>query len=150
MTKKRVLVIEDEGLTASLVSDLLAAEGYEAKVVSNPESALDRALQFRPDLIISDIDMPKVSGFELARNFRKHVALQNVPLVLLTSMVTREVMLTARQLGVREVFSKRGLDADQLRERLHRVLDAPPPGETGQPDTQEAPGDTGAAPPEDS
>ncbi len=120
----KLLMIEDEDLTASLVSKLLEDQGYVVKVVRNPEAALDQALEYKPDLIISDIDMPRVSGFELARNFSRHVALQDTPVVLLTSLVTRDVLLTARKLGVREVFSKRGLDAAELVARIAKLVPA--------------------------
>jgi DNA-binding response OmpR family regulator len=82
---KRVLIVEDEQDVADLVADVLGLEGFDARVASG-ESALREALDFRPDVVLLDLMMPVVDGFEVARRLGANTTTRHLPIVVMTAM----------------------------------------------------------------
>jgi two-component system, OmpR family, response regulator MprA len=82
---KRVLIVEDEQDVAELVADVLDLEGFEARLALG-ESALEVALSFQPDVVLLDLMMPVVDGFEVARRMRANSSTKNIPIVVMTAM----------------------------------------------------------------
>ncbi|MCW3797659.1 response regulator [Sphingomonas sp. BN140010] len=81
----RILVVEDNALNIKLFCDLLAAHGHEPNAVTDSRQALERAREFRPELIITDIQLPHVNGMELIHDFRADEALKEVPIMAVTA-----------------------------------------------------------------
>lgn len=81
----RILVVEDNALNIKLFCDLLAAHGHEPSAVTDSRQALERAREFRPELIITDIQLPHVNGMELIHDFRGDEALKEVPIMAVTA-----------------------------------------------------------------
>lgn len=79
--KAKILVVDDVDTIARVYTRFLDREGYEVRVAFNGEEALDVWEQFKPDLVISDIRMPKMNGFELAHELRKRNPSQKVILM---------------------------------------------------------------------
>ena len=82
---KRVLVVEDEEDVAELVASVLDLEGFETRTASGP-LAMAEALAFRPDIVLLDLMMPVVDGFDVARQLQAHAATRAVPIVVMTAM----------------------------------------------------------------
>jgi two-component system cell cycle response regulator DivK len=82
---KRVLVVEDNELNLKLFCDLLRAHGHEAEPVRDAREALERAALFRPDIIVMDIQMPHISGFELIEAIRRDMELRRIPIMAVTA-----------------------------------------------------------------
>ena len=78
----RILVVEDNALNIKLFCDLLAAHGHDARPVTDSRLALDAAKDFRPNLVITDIQLPYISGLELIRAIRQEPGLADVPSTL--------------------------------------------------------------------
>jgi two-component system, cell cycle response regulator DivK len=81
----RILVVEDNALNIKLFCDLLAAHGHVARPVTDSREALGSARDFAPDLIITDIQLPHISGQELIRLFQDDPALAGVPIMAVTA-----------------------------------------------------------------
>jgi len=81
----RILVVEDNALNIKLFCDLLSAHGHDARPVTDSRTALDTARDFQPDLVITDIQLPYVSGLELMRQIRAEPSLANVPIMAVTA-----------------------------------------------------------------
>ena len=81
----RILIVEDNALNIKLFCDLLAAHGHEPEAVTDSRNALDAARQFSPDLVITDIQLPHVSGLELIRLIRKDEQLSEIPIMAVTA-----------------------------------------------------------------
>jgi two-component system, OmpR family, alkaline phosphatase synthesis response regulator PhoP len=101
--RKRVLVVEDEQLVADLVADALDLEGHEIRCTSG-ERALDEAIDFHPDVMLLDLMMPVVDGFEVARRFRTCTDTRNIPIVVMTAMHDPEAR--AVEIGTPHVLAK--------------------------------------------
>jgi two-component system cell cycle response regulator DivK len=81
----RILVVEDNALNIKLFCDLLSAHGHDARPVTDSRLALDEARSFRPNLVITDIQLPYVSGLELIRAIRQEPGLADVPIMAVTA-----------------------------------------------------------------
>lgn len=86
MTKK-ILVIEDEKDIASLVQDLLTKSGYEVVTAHDGQEGLKRLETFKPDLILLDVMMPKMSGYDVIRTLKQDETLRDIPVIVLTAKV---------------------------------------------------------------
>lgn len=83
---KTVLVVDDEFAMLWVLESLLHDEGYATRTASNGQEALERIAEQRPDLILTDVMMPRLSGLELAQRLADHPELRRVPVVLMSSM----------------------------------------------------------------
>jgi two-component system cell cycle response regulator DivK len=81
----KILVVEDNALNIKLFCDLLAAHGHEPEAVLDSRLALDAARTFKPDLVITDIQLPHVTGLELMELIRKDEELCDVPIMAVTA-----------------------------------------------------------------
>ena len=81
----RILIVEDNALNIKLFCDLLTAHGHETKAVTDSREALDMARTFMPDLVITDIQLPHVSGIELIGLLRDDEQLKSVPVMAVTA-----------------------------------------------------------------
>ena len=81
----RILVVEDNALNIKLFCDLLSAHGHQACPVTDSRTALDTARDFGPDLVITDIQLPYVSGLDLIRQIRAEPQLAEVPIMAVTA-----------------------------------------------------------------
>lgn len=82
---KRILVVEDNDLNRKLFCDVLRAQGYEVEPVAEGETALQTAREVRPDLIIMDIQLPKVSGVDLIEEAKRDLELAPIPVLAVTA-----------------------------------------------------------------
>jgi PAS domain S-box-containing protein len=92
----RILIIDDDKTAVELIEVILDAEGYEVIKTYNSSEGLKMAIDYKPDLMILDLIMPEISGFQLAYKMRQHSETKNIPIIILTSMEidqeTREKM----------------------------------------------------------
>ena len=82
---KRILVVEDNELNMKLFCDLLRAHGHETEPVRDGREAFARAAEFGPDLIITDIQLPHVTGLDLIASFRADSSLAAIPIMAVTA-----------------------------------------------------------------
>jgi len=102
----KILIVEDNALNIKLFCDLLAAHGHKPEAVTDSRNALDAARQFEPDLVITDIQLPHVSGLDLIRLIRKDENLQSVPIMAVTAYSARGDEERIRAAGAQAYVSK--------------------------------------------
>ena len=102
----RILIVEDNALNIKLFCDLLAAHGHQPEAVTDSRNALDAAKQFAPDLVITDIQLPHVSGIELIRMIRKDEQLAQVPIMAVTAYSAQGDEERIRAAGAQAYVSK--------------------------------------------
>lgn len=81
----RILIVEDNALNIKLFCDLLAAHGHVPEAVTDGRQAIERVRSFRPELVITDIQLPHVSGLELIRLIRGDEELAHIPIMAVTA-----------------------------------------------------------------
>jgi len=93
MSKQRILIIDDEvGFTRVLRLNLEQTGRYEARVVNEPEEALEAARQFQPNLVLLDVFMPRMSGGDVAAQLRREPFFQCCPIVFFTAAVKKSLV----------------------------------------------------------
>ena len=102
----KILIVEDNALNIKLFCDLLAAHGHEPQAVTDSRVALDAARTFEPDLVITDIQLPHVSGLDLIRMLRADVALGTVPIMAVTAYSANGDEERIRAAGAQAYVSK--------------------------------------------
>jgi DNA-binding NarL/FixJ family response regulator len=113
-TKKKILCIEDDRETAALIAEELLDRGYDVTVAHDGREGLAAILRLMPDLVLSDISMPAMSGFELLERLTALAPrFSCMPFVFLTALTDRDNELKGRQLGADDYVTK-PIDFDLL------------------------------------
>ncbi|HTX93108.1 MAG TPA: HD domain-containing phosphohydrolase [Anaerolineales bacterium] len=120
MTK--ILLVEDDALLLEVMQSILEAEGYEICPAANGKVALDLFVNTRPDLVISDIMMPEMNGFDLLESIRVLPEGVTVPILFLSARTERSDVDRARSLGVDDYLFK-PFDAPELINAVRARLD---------------------------
>jgi DNA-binding NarL/FixJ family response regulator len=112
--KKKILCIEDDRETAALIAEELLDRGYDVTVTHDGREGLSAILRVMPDLVLSDISMPAMSGFELLERLTALAPrFSHMPFVFLTALTDRDNELKGRQLGADDYVTK-PIDFDLL------------------------------------
>src|SRR3990167_6597372 len=119
---KKILLVEDDDNLASVYLTRLQAEGFDVKRVPNGEDALATAMQYRPDLIVLDVMMPKVSGFDVLDIIRNTPEIGNVKIVMLTALSQDSDKQRAQQLGVDDYLVKSQVVIADVVDRIKKHL----------------------------
>ena len=102
----KILIVEDNALNVKLFCDLLAVHGHEPRPVTDGRFALDEARAFQPDLVITDIQLPHVTGLELIRMIRDDNKLKDVPIMAVTAYAAAADEERIRDAGAQAYVSK--------------------------------------------
>lgn len=103
---KRILLVEDDDALANVYITRLQAENFDVKRVANGEDALAGALEYKPDLVLLDVMMPKVSGFEVLDILRHTPQTANVKVIVLTALSQESDRQRAESFGADDYLVK--------------------------------------------
>ena len=109
-----VLVVDDSITVRRVTQRLLQREGYRVALAADGLQAMERLAEERPTLVLSDIEMPRMDGFDLLRNIRADEALRDLPVVMITSRIAQKHREMARQLGANHYLGKPYSDEELL------------------------------------
>ena len=98
-SRERILVVDDSPAQRHYVADCLARQGFEITSADNGKTALDKAQAVRPALVVSDYEMPVMTGFELVHALRRDPELRQIPVIMLTARDSRRDMAQMRAAG---------------------------------------------------
>jgi DNA-binding response OmpR family regulator len=115
---KRVLVVEDDSVMARVVCDNLSIDGFDVKHAMTGDEALKLSTEFRPDVVLLDISLPDVTGFDICGLLRRRGA---AALIMLTARGQKADKLKGLNLGADDYITK-PFDIDELLARIHAVL----------------------------
>lgn len=101
-----ILIVDDNPDVRLALSTLLEDEGYEVAEASDGDLGLDAARERKPDLILLDLMMPRMDGFETLKELKKDETLADIPVVVLTARRGTEDMALARALGATNYLNK--------------------------------------------
>ena len=119
---KKILLVEDDDALASVYQTRLQAEGFDIRRVPNGEDALAAALEYKPDLILLDVMMPKVSGFDVLDILRNTPETANVKVIMLTALSQDSDKERAESLGVDDYLVKSQVVIADVVERIKSHL----------------------------
>lgn len=117
-----VLVVDDSITVRRVTQRLLQREGYRVSLAADGLQALERLQQERPTVVLSDIEMPRMDGFDLARNIRGDDRLKHLPIIMITSRIAEKHREHAMELGVNHYLGKPYSDEELLSLVQHYAL----------------------------
>ena len=123
----RILVVEDNALNIKLFCDLLTAHGHDTMPVIDSREAMDAARGFQPDLVITDIQLPYVTGMELMEMLRADDDLKTVPIMAVTAYAAQGDDERIRAAGAQAYVSK-PISVMRFAETVDELLEAGPVG----------------------
>ncbi|HMA35222.1 MAG TPA: response regulator [Chloroflexia bacterium] len=123
--RETILLVEDESQIRTLLTLALRRVGYDVTAAATGREALARLAEVTPDLVISDVNMPDLDGFDLVRHMRAAPALRAVPLLLLSGRGTTEDMVAGLELGADDYLPK-PFHMAELLARVRVRMDRPP------------------------
>jgi len=115
-----ILVVDDEAIARITVEALLSSENYELFFAENGEEGITMAAKIRPDIILLDVMMPGMNGFETCKKIRQMPALAEVPILLVTALDDRESRMTGLKAGADDFISK-PYDIFELQVRIQNM-----------------------------
>ena len=118
---KRILVVDDDSTVSGAVREILQPEGFAIECPSDPRSALMDALRRAPDLVILDVTMPGMTGWEFCAILRRQSATREVPVLFLTGRAEVKDRITAMQLGGSDFLAK-PFGAADLRRKVRSLV----------------------------
>jgi DNA-binding response OmpR family regulator len=125
--KKKILLVEDDAALASVYKSRLELEGFEIREVNNGEDALSAAIEFKPDLVLLDAMMPKISGFDVLDILRNTPETKDIRVIMLTALSQPKDKERAENLGVDDYLVKSQVVIGDVVDRVkhHLGLDTP-------------------------
>ncbi len=121
MAKGKILVVDDEVNITQILEFSIGAEGYEVITAANGEEAIDKARHEQPDLIILDIMMPKIDGYEACRILKANPLTKGIPVVLLTAKGRDIDKRLGYEVGATDYIIK-PFSPNKLVDRIHQLL----------------------------
>jgi putative two-component system response regulator len=121
MPNEKILLVDDEEVNIRLLISLLAPFGYDIDTAVNGREAVQKARDFRPDLIILDIMMPVMDGYEACRLIKADPEIENIPIIIVTALHDRESKLKGLNASVSDFLSK-PIDQSELTIRVKNLL----------------------------
>ena len=118
--KSKILLVEDDEIVAIVTAEALSLE-YEVAHVDNGQAALDYLSEELPDLVLLDVDMPGMSGYEVCRILRNSPSFSHLPVIFLSGMAGVEERLAGNEAGGNDYLSK-PVFADELCARIKLQL----------------------------
>ena len=103
---KKILIVDDRPEVVELVRVILEGEDYEIVDASNGKEALKKARLEKPDLVLLDVVMPKMDGFEVCRKLKKDPQTKEIPIIMLTAKAQEVNQEKGREVGARDYLTK--------------------------------------------
>jgi CheY-like chemotaxis protein len=119
--KLRILVVDDSSTLVHVERVLLARQGYDIITASDGAAAVDSALMGRPDLVLMDLLMPRMSGVEACRRLREHEATRDIPVIVVSVRNDRDSVAEAYAAGCTDYIAK-PFRAQTLLSKIRRSL----------------------------
>jgi CheY-like chemotaxis protein len=119
---KKILIIEDEEIILGLLQRKLTAEGYEVSVARDGDEGLRAMKEVKPDLILLDIIMPKMGGFEVMEEMNKDKELKKFPVIVISNSGQPVELDRAQQLGAKDWLIKTEFDPQEVIDKVVKQI----------------------------
>ena len=119
--KRRILVVDDEPSIAKIVKKQLEVAGYEVLVAVDGQDGLDKARQERPDMMVLDVMLPKMNGFEVCATLKQDPQYRQIPILMLTAKAQRQDYQQGLQQGA-EAYLTKPFKLEELLSKVQALL----------------------------
>jgi CheY-like chemotaxis protein len=106
MSAKRILIVDDHEQIRLSISEILELQGYEVQTAINGKDAMEKVTGFQPDLIVTDILMPDMDGYELMMKKWTDQQIYEIPIIVVSAMVSKYDIAAGKALGAKKYLTK--------------------------------------------
>jgi chemosensory pili system protein ChpA (sensor histidine kinase/response regulator) len=118
-----VLIVEDSLSQRRALEQMLSDAGYRVRIARDGVEAADLLVNFKPNIVLTDLEMPRMNGIELTAHIRNNAATKNLPIIMITSRTTQKHQMMAKEAGINGYFTKPVPEEDLLRQ-VHLLINA--------------------------
>ena len=118
----KVLLVEDDPPMVKMYSTKLKMEGFEVEIAYDGEEGLKKVEEWKPDLVVLDLMIPKMGGMDVLREIRNDPKIKKVPVLILSNLSQEQDIQLAKQLGVKEFLIKANFTPGQVVEKIKQSL----------------------------
>ncbi len=119
---KKILLVEDEKIMINLLEKKLTQEGYEVTIATNGEEGLKLIKELKPDIVLLDIIMPKMGGFEVMEEMNKDPELAKIPVVIISNSGQPVELDKAKELGAKDWLIKTEFDPQEVVDKVVKQI----------------------------
>ena len=120
----KVLVVEDDKFLRTLISKKLASEGYEVVEAIDGEEGLKKFQEEAPGLVLLDLILPGMNGFDVLTAVRQDPGLRNTPIIVLSNLGQKDDIEKAQALGAKDYLIKAHFTPQEIVEKINKIIDA--------------------------
>ena len=120
--KKSILLVEDDEFLAELYATKLNLEGFEVSLAVDGEKGLKLAKEVAPDLILLDIILPKMDGFEVLKGLKSDPSLKKIPVILLTNLSQKDEVQKGLSLGAKDYLIKAHFMPSEVVKKIKKTI----------------------------
>lgn len=121
MSKRKILIADDDKSTRELISIVLEDEGYEVTTAVNGIETIDKAIKEKPDLIVLDIMMPQMDGYEALNKIKDNDEIAEIPILIITARTIKIYEKISKGLGAVDHITK-PFSPDELLDKIKSIL----------------------------
>ncbi len=118
----KILIVEDDPMLVEIYDKKLSEAGFDARIVTTGAMALEESLAFGPEVILLDVVLPDMDGFEILEAMRKEEKLKNTPIYIFSNLSSKEDIEKATSLGATGFLTKSSFTPSQLSEQIKKIL----------------------------
>jgi CheY-like chemotaxis protein len=118
----KILIIEDDKFLRELIAKKLGGEGYEVLGADDGQEGVQAAHKEKPDLILLDIILPVVDGFEALRQLKEQEATKDIPVIMLSNLGQKEDISKAMQLGAADYMIKAHFTPTEIMQKIEKII----------------------------
>ncbi len=122
LAKSKILIIEDDAFLAGMYVTKLSMEKFETQLAVDGKAGLDQAQKFQPDLILLDILLPKLNGFDVLKQLKADAATKDIPVILLTNLGQKSDVVEGLNLGAVDYLIKAHFMPSEVVDKIKHVL----------------------------
>ena len=123
MAKKRILICEDEPDMRGLLQSMIESADYDVITAEDGQKGLDLAIKERPDMILLDLVMPKLSGFEVLEKLRYEPATQEIPVIILSNLGQEKEVSKGKALGAVDYLIKADVHLTEILDKIGKHIE---------------------------
>jgi DNA-binding response OmpR family regulator len=111
---RKILIIEDEGTLSFLLSKALKSSGFEVEKAINGEEGIEKIKTIKPDLILLDLLLPGMDGFDFLAKLKQDIEHESIPVVVISNLSTEDAIKRAIELGAAKYLIKANVDLNEI------------------------------------
>ncbi|OGC36073.1 hypothetical protein A2311_00460 [candidate division WOR-1 bacterium RIFOXYB2_FULL_48_7] len=117
----KILVVDDEPVILRAIADRLKAKGYDVLTAETGEEGYDKTMQFKPDLVVLDVLLPKINGWEVCQKLKADESVKHIPVIILTVKAKEIDEIKSFECGA-EAYMTKPFEFDRLLEKIADLL----------------------------